>query len=200
LLVIVFYYFLVFIASLLVDVIPLVGPPAWTVMVLCQASFNLDIWWVLILGVTGSAIGRYVYASYVHLLSQRFIKPQKNIDLQFIGSKLAGNGWRIHLFVLFYTLMPLPSTPLFTAAGIARIKTLHIIPAFFIGKFISDAAMVYTGHYVVNNIKTIGHGLLSFKSLAGITFGLILICLFLFIDWRKLLMEKKFRISFNIWK
>jgi uncharacterized membrane protein YdjX (TVP38/TMEM64 family) len=185
---------------MLVDAIPLVGPPAWTVMVLCQASFHLDIWWVLILGVTGSAIGRYVYASYVHLLSERFIKPQKKIDLQFIGSKLAGNGWRIHLFVLFYTLMPLPSTPLFTAAGVARVKTLHIIPAFFVGKFISDAVMVYTGNYVVNNIKTIGHGLLSFKNLAGVVLGMILICLFLFIDWKRLLIEKKFRINFNIWK
>ena len=194
------YYLLVFVASLLVDVIPLVGPPAWTVMVFFQASFNLDIWWVLILGVTGSAIGRYIYASYVHLLSEKFITPQKNKDLQFIGSKLAGNGWRIHLFVLFYTLMPLPSTPLFTAAGIARIKTLHIIPAFFVGKFISDAVMVYTGNYVVNNVQSIARGLLSFKSIAGIVLGLLLICVFLFIDWRKLLQEKKFRISFNIWK
>ncbi len=195
-----FYYFLVFVASLLVDVIPLVGPPAWTVMLLCQASFHLDIWWVLIVGVTGSAIGRYIYASYIHLLSERLIKPQKSIDLQFIGGKLSGNGWRIHLFVFLYTLMPLPSVSLFTAAGIARIRPLHIIPAFFVGKFISDATMVYTGSYVVSNMKTIGHGLLSFKSLAGIALGLILICLFLFIDWKKLLIEKKFRINFRIWK
>ena len=197
---IIFYYFLTFIASLLVDVIPLIGPPAWTVMLLCQASFHLDIWWVLILGVTGSAIGRYIYASYIHLLSDRLIKPQKSIDLQFIGSKLAGNGWRIHLFVFLYTLMPLPSVSLFTAAGIARIKPLHIMPAFFAGKFISDASMVITGSYVVNNIKSIENGLLSFKSLVGIALSLLLICLFLFIDWKKLLVEKKFRINFRIWK
>ena len=34
------------------------------------------------------------------------------------------------IFVLLYTFMPLPSTPLFTASGIAGIKTLNIIPAF----------------------------------------------------------------------
>lgn len=197
---IIFYYLLVFAASLLVDVIPLIGPPAWTVMVLCQASFKLDIWWVLVVGVTGSAIGRYIYASYIHLLSQRLIKPQKNSDLQFIGGKLSGNGWRVHLFVFLYTLMPLPSVSLFTAAGIARIRPLHIIPAFFAGKFISDASMVITGNYVVNNMQSVGQGLLSFKSLAGIALGLIIICLFLFIDWKKLLIEKKFRLSFNIWK
>jgi len=113
-------YFLVFVASLLVDVIPFIGPPAWTIMVFFQVKFGLSIWLVLIIGVTGSAIGRYLYSSYIHRLSDYYIKPQKNEDLHFIGSKLANNGWKVQLFVLLYTLMPLPSTPLFTAAGIAR--------------------------------------------------------------------------------
>ena len=36
--------------------------------------------------------------------------------------------------------------------------------------------------------------------LLGTIVGLIIICLFLFTNWRKLLQEKKFTISFNIWK
>jgi len=96
--------------------------------------------------------------------------------------------------------MPLPSTPLFTAAGIARVKTLNIIPAFFAGKFISDTVMVITGDYVARNIVSIIHGLLTWKTLVGTIVGLLVICLFLFINWRKLLEEKKIRLSFNIWK
>jgi membrane protein YqaA with SNARE-associated domain len=193
-------YFLVFVGSLLVDVIPLVGPPAWTVMVFFQTRYGLNIWLVLILGVTGSAIGRYLYSSYVPYFSKRFIKTEKNDDLQFIGRRLAHGGWRIQLFVLLYTLMPLPSTPLFTAAGVARIRTLTIIPAFFVGKFISDALMVITGKFVVNNVKNISQSFLSWKTLAGTILGILLICMFLFIDWKKLLQEKKFRLGFNIWK
>ena len=196
----IYIYFFVFLASLLVDIIPLIGPPAWTVMVFFNLRFGLDIWWVLAVGVTGSAIGRFLYSSYVPLLSKRFIKPQKNIDLQFIGSKLANDTWKIDFFVLLYTLMPLPSTPLFTAAGVARVKTLHIIPAFFVGKFISDALMVISGKYVANNLANIGESFLSWKTLSGIAVGILLICILLFIDWHKLLLEKKFRLSFNIWK
>jgi len=193
-------YLLVFLASLLVDVVPFVGPPAWTVMVFFQVRYGLDIWTVLFFGVTGSAIGRYLYSSYIPFLSDRFIKPQKNDDLHFIGSKLSNNGWKVQLFVLLYTLMPLPSTPLFTASGIARIKTLYIIPAFFVGKFTSDAIMVFAGDYVANNVASITEGFFSWKTLTGTVLGLFLICLFLFIDWKKLLQDKRIRISFNIWK
>lgn len=193
-------YFFVFLASMLFDIIPLIGPPAWTIMVFFQVRFHLNIWIVLITGVSGSALGRYLYSSYVPYLSKKFIKPQKNDDLKFIGNKLANDGWRIQLFVFLYTLMPLPSTPLFTAAGVAGVRTFHIIPAFIAGKFISDAIMVLTGDYVVTNVESISKSFYSWKALSGTILGVILICLFLFVDWKKLLEEKKFRLSFNIWK
>jgi membrane protein DedA with SNARE-associated domain len=193
-------YFLVFLGSLIVDMVPFIGPPAWTVMVFLQVRFRLNIWLVLFMGVPGSAIGRYLYSNYIYRLSDRFIKRQKKEDLKFIGRRLENRGWGVQLFVFLYTLMPLPSTPLFTAAGIARVKTLNIIPAFFAGKFISDTVMVITGDYVARNIVSIIHGLLTWKTLVGTIVGLLVICLFLFINWRKLLEEKKIRLSFNIWK
>jgi membrane protein DedA with SNARE-associated domain len=193
-------YLLVFSASLLVDLVPFIGPPAWMVMLLLQVKFNLDIWTVLVIGVTGSALGRYLYSAYIPVLSGYLLKKQKNDDMQFIGKRLANNGWKVQLFVLLYTLVPLPSTPLFTAAGMARIRTYHIIPSFFIGKFASDSAMVLAGNYVATNVSTILHGLFSWQTLIGTLFAVLLICLFLFIDWKKLLQEKKFRFSFKIWK
>lgn len=190
-------YFLVFVAALLVDVVPFIGPPAWTVMVFFQVKFGLNIWFVLIVGVMGSAIGRYLYSCYIHRFSSYLIKPKKNEDLHFIGSKLANNGWKVQLFVLLYTLMPLPSTPLFTAAGVAGMRTLTLIPSFFVGKFLSDAIMVLTADYVAHNV---GAGLLSWKALLGTLLGVVIICLFLFTNWRRLLIEKKFSMSFHIWK
>lgn len=193
-------YFFVFIASFLVDVIPFVGPPAWTVMVFFQIKFGLNNWVLLLVGVTGSALGRYIYSVYIKMLSHRFIKEEKNGDLKFLGSKLAENGWKVQLFVLIYTLIPVPSTPLFTASGVARIKPLNIMPAFFVGKFTSDAVMVITGDYVATNLSTIANGLLNWQTIAGTIAGLIIIAMFFFIDWQKLLVEKKVKISFHIWK
>ncbi len=194
------YYFFVFISAFIVDLVPFVGPPAWTVMVFFQMRYSLNIWVVLMVGVTGSAFGRYVLSKYIPVLSAKIIKPRKNEDIQFIGQKLADSGWRVQLFVLFYTLMPLPSTPLFTAAGMAKIKPMHILPAFVVGKFSSDMLMVLTGRYVVNNTEAIVSGFWSWQTIAGTILGIVIICVFLFIDWHTLLLQKKFRLNFRIWK
>lgn len=193
-------YFLVLVASFLVDVIPFIGPPAWTVMVFFQVRYELDIWLVLLFGVTGSAIGRYYYSVYVKWLSYRFIKAEKNQDLSFLGERLSKNGWKVQLFILLYTLIPVPTTPLFTASGVAGIRPLHIMPAFFVGKFASDALMVLTGDYVATNISSIASGFFNWQSLLGTILGLIIISMFFFIDWQKLLSERKLKLSFHIWK
>lgn len=193
-------YCFVFISALLVDLVPFIGPPAWTVMVFFQMKYGLDIWAVLVIGVLGSTLGRYLLSLYIPVLSAKVITPKKNADVQFIGQKLANNRWEVQMFVLLYTLMPLPSTPLFTAAGMARIKPMHIIPAFVIGKFTSDMLMVLTGSYMVKNAAAITKGFLSWETISGTVLGIIIICLFLFIDWHALLQYRKFRLSFNIWK
>ena len=194
------YYALVFLAAFIVDLVPFFGPPAWTVMVFFQMHYNLNIWMVLVVGVLGSTLGRYLLSLYIPFLSARVIKAQKNEDIEFIGKKLADDGWRVQLFVLLYTLMPLPSTPLFTASGMAKIKPMHIIPAFLVGKFTSDMIMVLTGDYAAKNAQALAQGFLSWKTISGTALGIIIVFIFLFIDWHKLLQEKKFRLSFRIWK
>jgi membrane protein DedA with SNARE-associated domain len=195
------HYVIVFVASFLVDVIPVFGPPAWSVMVLMQMKFDLNIWWVLSLGVTGSALGRYVYSRFiVPLLAGKFIRKQKNSDMEFIGKKLNQKGWRSALFVFIYTLIPIPTTPIFTATGMAKVNHAYIIPAFFVGKFISDAIMVLTGKYAVKSFSHIMEGMLSWQSITAVVACLVFMSLILFTDWNTLLMKKKFRLNFKIWK
>ena len=191
---------MVFIATFLVDLVPFVGPPAWTVMVFFQMKYHLNIAWVLIIGVLGSTLGRYLLSCYVPWLSDRFLKIQKKEDLSYIGTRLSGNGWKIQLFVFLYTLMPLPSTPLFTAVGVARLKPMNIIPAFFVGKLISDMVMVLTGDYLAHKTVNMGSGFMSWQSIVGSVLSLVLLSSVFFIDWRVLLNQKKIILNFKIWK
>jgi uncharacterized membrane protein YdjX (TVP38/TMEM64 family) len=179
---------------------PFFGPPAWTVMAYFQLRYGLDVWWVLVAGVIGSTLGRYWFSLYIPLLSAKLIKPQKNEDIRFIGQKLSGNGWRIQLFVLLYTLVPLPTTSLFTAAGMARIRAINIIPAFFIGKFTSDALMLHAGKYAFENTEQVLEGMASWQTISGTLIGILLLLAFLFTDWKILLQQKKYRLNFRIWK
>ena len=193
-------YILVFIAACIVDLVPFIGPPAWTVMVFFQIRYDLNIWFVLAAGVIGSTLGRYLLSLYVPWLSDKFIKVKKNDDLKFIGQQLKTKSWQVQFFVLVYTLTPLPSTPLFTAAGMARIKPMQILPAFFVGKFVSDMVMVMAGDYVAQNASSLIHGFLNWRTILTILPGVLIIALPLFIDWRMLIQEKKFRLNFRIWK
>ncbi len=194
------YYLLVFILAFAVDLIPFVGPPAWTVIVFLQVKYNLDIWPTLLIGVTASAIGRYLYSLYIPYISDRFLKEQKTEDLKFIGSKLSGKSWKVQIFVILYTSLPLPSTPLFTAAGISRINTLTLMPAFFVGKLIADSIMIHTGNYIVNNTQDLMSGIINWETILGTITSLVVVILFICMDWKTLIQEKKLKFSFRVFK
>ena len=193
-------YLVVFVSSLGVDVVPFPLPPACTVMIFLQIQYHLPIWPVIFVGVAGSIAGRYILTLYIGSVSARIFKKEKNDQVQFLGEKLKSKGWKSQLFILLYSLLPIPTTPLFLAAGISKIKPLFIILPFFVGKFISDAIAVLMGKYAAENTAGLFQEGLSWKSITGLTVGLLLIVAILFIDWRTLLRHKKLKISFRIWK
>ena len=195
-----FKYFLVFISSILVDIVPLPLPPAFVVMVFLQIEFGLNVWIVIIFGVAGSILGRYILTLYIPKIAGRIFKPSKNEDVQFLGKKLKEKGWKSQVAIFTYSLLPLPTTPLFIAGGMAKMRPYLIIPAFFIGKFISDTIAVLMGKYVAENTPYILSGAISWKSITGLIVGFLLIAGLLFIDWRACLQEKKFKLNFSIWK
>ncbi|WP_035669936.1 hypothetical protein [Flavobacterium sp. 83] len=193
-------YLLVFAGAFLFDVVPIPFPPAFSIMVPLQILFGLNTWLVIVIGVAGSIIGRFVLTLYIPLLADKIFKPEKNKEVQFLGNKMSEKGWKSQLIIVAYSLLPLPTTPLFLAGGMARIKPIQIIPAFFVGKFISDSVAVHLGKFASKNFDGIINASLSWKSIASLVLGLLLICALLFIDWFSLLEKKKFKLNFKIWK
>ena len=193
-------YLLVFAGAFLFDVVPIPFPPAFSIMIPLQIMFKLNTWLVTIVGVAGSILGRYVLTLYIPFLADKIFKPEKNKEVQFLGKKISEKGWKSQLIIVAYSLLPLPTTPLFLAGGMARIKPIQIIPAFFIGKFISDALAVNLGKFAADNVHDMMSAALSWKSIASLVCGLLLICSLLFIDWLSLLEKKEFKLNFKIFK
>jgi len=192
-------YALVFLGAFLFDVVPIPFPPAFTIMVFLQIMFDLNIWWVIVIGVAGSILGRYVLTLYIPYLAGKIFKRSKNEDVEFLGGKMKEKGWKSQLFILAYSLLPLPTTPLFLAAGMAKIKPVYIIPAFFVGKFTSDAITVHLGKYAADNLTNVLKSATSLNSIASFVFGLLLVCAVIFVDWRTLIQLKKFKLNFKVW-
>jgi membrane protein YqaA with SNARE-associated domain len=193
-------YILMFLAALATDLLPIIGPPVWTVMVFMLVKFDLNPWLVLAVGVPGSVLGRYGLSLYLPAFFGKIIKQAKRDELKFVGQKLAGSLWRSWSFVLLYSLTPLSTTALFAAAGLARIKPFWILPPFFIGKFVSDAVMLFSGRYAMRNSVDLIYGTFSWKGLVTISTGLLVGAVLLFLDWRLLLERKQARLNFKIWK
>ena len=169
-------------------------------MVFFQILYNLNVWLVIIIGVIGSILGRYILLLYAPLISDKYLKSEKNEDIQYLGKKMNENKWKGMLVILTYSLLPLPTTPLFLGAGISKIKAKYIIPAFLIGKFTSDSIAVHVGKFAADNTESIIDSAFSWQSIAGLLLGLaMLFCLF-FINWRVLIQTKKLELNFKILK
>ncbi len=193
-------YILVFFGAFLFDVVPFPFLPAFTIMIFLQVVYHLNLWAVIIIGVFGSILGRYILTLYIPKLSDKYFKPAKNEDIQFLGKKMKEKGWKSQLVITSYSLLPLPTTPLFVAGGMAKVKPLYIIPAFFIGKFTSDTIALSMGKYASENIDKIKSDLFSWQSIVGLTGSLLLLFALLFIDWRSLIQKRKLTLKFKIFK
>ncbi len=193
-------YGVIFLSALAVDVIPLFAPPAWTVAVFLLVKFHLNPWIVLPLCVSGSTLGRYLTSLYIPRFAGLFIKRHKTDELEFLGKKLSQSRWQSWLFVFIYSVTPLSTTVLFTAAGVAKVKPSYTVPPFFCGKFLSDAVMIFSGLYAAANFKNLVHDSYSPKGIVTLVLGCVVIGGFLFLDWHALLQRKKFRFNFRIWK
>lgn len=193
------HYLLVFVGALLFDIVPFPFLPAFTIMMFLQLIYDLDVWWVIIIGVIGSVMGRYILLLYAPLIGNKYLKSSKNKDIQFLGEKMNENKWKGQLFILAYSLLPLPTTPLFLGAGISKLKPRYIIPAFIIGKFTSDTAALLLGKYASENIESIIDNTFSWQSIASLILSVILLFCLFFIDWRTLIQKKKLVFNFKIW-
>ena len=193
-------YALVFFGALIVDLTPFPLPPASTVMIFLQVTFGLSVWPVIFIGVAGSVAGRFILTLYIPFISDRVLSDSKNADIHFLGEKIKNSGLKAQLFILVYTLLPVPSTPLFIAGGIAKMKPYYLIPAFIAGKLTSDAVAVHMGKYAVENTSSLFAGIISLQSIIALLFFLLFIFCLLFIDWRSLIQKHRFRLKFNIWK
>jgi membrane protein YqaA with SNARE-associated domain len=193
-------YLLVFLGALLFDIVPFPFFPAFTIMIFLQIVFKLNLWMVLVIGVAGSILGRYVLSQYIPYISDRYFKPAKNEDISFLGSKMKEKGWKSQVAIVLYSLLPLPTTPLFVAGGIARLRAIDIIPAFFVGKFTSDTVALSMGKYAAENLDKIKSDIFSWQSVVGLLGSLLLLLALLFIDWRTLIQRKQFKLKFDIFK
>lgn len=169
-------------------------------MIIIMLKYNLNPYAVVLAGTCGTVSGRMIFVTFIiPWLGKKAIGVKKDADLKFLGQKLSKRGWATFLFVFVYALLPLSTTALFTAAGLAKIRRILIIPPFFLGNLIGDGVLLISGKYAVQNLDNLYEGSLKPKNISLILVGLLVVLLFLFIDWRTLLEQKKMQFKWRFW-
>lgn len=194
------WYLVAFIAAIVVDSIPVFSPPVWTILVIIIANASVNPWILLAVGVAGSCLGRLILMSYIPKVGKKTLSEKEYENLDFLGEQFSKSPVKSFIFVLIYTLTPLSTTALFTAAGLANCSKKTLIIPFAIGKLISDGVMIYTGNYAIENFRDLLAAMMSIKGISLSLLGLLIILMFIFIDWRSLLEHKKIKFQFNILK
>ncbi|MBC7420334.1 MAG: hypothetical protein H7328_06350 [Bdellovibrio sp.] len=142
-----------------------------------------------------------IYVTYiVPWLGKKAIGRKKDSDLKFVGEKLSQKRGMVFAFVFLYSILPLSTTALFTAAGLAKLKKMTIIPPFFLGNLIGDGLLLFSGHYAITHFSDFYKDSLNFKNIFMMTLGLLLVSLFVFVDWRNLLEKKTLRFKWKFWQ
>jgi len=191
-------YLIVFFTGLLIDLIPVFGPPTWVFFVVLMVKLNLNVFGVIAAGIAGSAAGRLILTTYIHKVSGKLISRREEGNLKYIGQKLGRSYWEDFAFVFVYCLTPMSTAALFTAAGIAGVKPRLLLPPYILGRLAGYGSLIYACHAASADIDKLLHGVLSWKSAVVAAAGLGFLLATFLIDWKALLHKKQLRLELQI--
>jgi membrane protein YqaA with SNARE-associated domain len=187
-------------AVILVNLIPVFAPPTWTLIVFFLNYYNLNIFAVIIIAVFAATIGRFFLYNYVQKLSNILFNEWEEKNLEYLGEKIGKTPKSNFIFTFLYSITPLSTSALFVAASIARVNRFILILGFFCGRLVSYSFLAFSSKLVVDSLSELSINPFSWQAIVTTIIGLLLLLFFAFIDWRKLLEDKKLSLNFKIWR
>jgi hypothetical protein len=193
-------YAITFVLVFVVNLIPIFGPPTWTILSFIVFNYHTSIPslpLLVIVGVVAAAAGRYgLILSSRKVIRNRLlsIKAKENID--HLYSHFKRGKWVASGIFLLDALTPLPSDQLFIAFGLTKFRARYALIPFICGRLVTYSIWVYTADFVSKSVSVSSLGVFSFLSGSVILVELVLIFLiylFVKIDWQHLFLTHRFR-------
>ncbi|HJS97708.1 MAG TPA: hypothetical protein VJ756_01365 [Terriglobales bacterium] len=186
----------VFLVVLAVNLVPVFAPPTWLVLSFFSYKFpDNDIAMLALVGATAATIGRVVLAKSARgLVRGKLFGEETRQNLDVIKEKLHGKQTLTAGVCLFYAFSPLPSNYLFIAYGLTTLELRVLALPFFLGRLIGYNFWAHLGSAAAHKLA-----IEAPQSYMSVYFVLVqiaclaLIYVFMRIDWRRLLQERKLR-------
>jgi uncharacterized membrane protein YdjX (TVP38/TMEM64 family) len=179
-------YLILFSIVLGVNLMPAFGPPTWSVIVMYSVNTKIPAPALVLIAAFAAATGRFLLAHAFRRLS-RYVSEKTKRNVAAAREAFKRKKRNSIIAVGLFALSPVPSAPLFEAAGLANIPLLGFTAAFFVGRTVSYSIYLLTAKGIEST--TVGETFRqSITSPFGIVLQVAMIALvvgFIRIDWAK---------------
>lgn len=179
---------ILFAAVFAINLLPAFGPPTWSVIVFFGLTSNLPLPVLVVTAAVASSSGRFFLAHGFRLLAGRVSDKTKR---SLAAARAAFERQRHHglMALVFFAVSPLPSAQQFAAVGLAGVRILPFILAFFAGRLVSYSFYAITAK-IADRYTSLGEVFReSLTSPWGIAIQLVLLAglvAMVKIDWTRL--------------
>lgn len=135
-------YLVLVLVVLGINLLPILGPPTWVVLVLFMLHQQVAFFPLVVLGALSATAGRALLAMGT-ARSTRWLPAREVANLRAAGVLLAKRRTHAAFGLGLFLLSPLPSAQLFEAAGVMKLALRPLVTAFFVGRLVSYS--VYAG-------------------------------------------------------
>jgi len=145
-------YLAVFGIVLGVNLLPAFGPPTWAILVVMHVSWKCNVVALVVLGVTGACLGRYVLARSAQTLKPHL--PARYVrGIERAGTALLQKRGQAVAALGLFLISPLPSAQLFIAAGLLEVPLLPVTLAFGLGRLVTYSLYLTVASVAISSLS-----------------------------------------------
>lgn len=177
------------------NVIPAFMPSTWIVVSYFYIRFGLNIWILSVLSAIFSGLGRYLLALFSSKLSSRFLNTKAMQNVKYLGEILKRHPKWTFALSFIWAVAPLPSNPFFIALGLSKVNIKVAVFPFIIGRFLTYLFFAFYSKIIYVSLKeSFTESFTNPINLLIAVSGLILILLYVMIDWQYLAVKRKLKL------
>ena len=130
-------------------------PATWTVLAFFYIHYHLHLIPLVVIGALSATAGRIILALFSGRFLHRFLPSKIKNNYSDLGN-LFNHYQKFTVPVMFgYAFLPIPSTQVFMAAGLANINLSLLSLSFLFGRLFSYSIWVKTANFAMNNFQSI---------------------------------------------
>lgn len=184
----------IFAALLAVNAAPVLMPPSWIILATFWAlDPSLEPLQLALVGATAATLGRAILKQAGSRMG-RLVGEEQRGNMGAVGRYLEGKRYGYALASFLFAATPLPSNMLFIAYGLMRARSAGLYLGFWAGRAVSYYVMISVSEVVLAPFVELFEDRYAGILVADAA-GIAVIFLFMSVDWKALVVERRLRFS-----